>query len=204
MSVKDRVWFPIMYMFLATGFFSAILFLFSTVTQERVKNNERIAFERAVLKVLPRQTAPASPGAIHALYEEVIQDSLADSYGALRYIRDDSIVAYILPVQGPGFWAPIRGVIGIDKDQTKITGVFFYEQNETPGLGGEIVKAAFLNQFAGKKIAREGAALVFRPIGSELDESSVHTVTGATQTSTRVGEILNTRLSTWRERTRQE
>lgn len=204
MNSKDKAWFPVVYMFVTTGVFSAILLLFGSMTHERVKNNERISFERAVLRVLPLKMIPKTPVEIHRLYTEVIADSDNTSHGALQYLADDSVIAFILPVNGAGFWAPIRGVIGIERDQRTITGVYFYEQNETPGLGGEIVKAFFRDQFIGKRIADMGAPLTFKPVGSELTESSVHAITGATQTSNRVETILNGHLSDWRELTAKE
>jgi Na+-transporting NADH:ubiquinone oxidoreductase subunit C len=122
----------------------------------------------------------------------------------LRYFKGDSFIAYALPVEGPGFWAPIKGVIGIDADTKTITGISFYEQNETPGLGGEIVKSEFRDQFVGKKISETDVPIDMRAPTAELDESSVHAITGATQTSTRLGVFINVQLARWRELVKRE
>ena len=78
-----------------------------------------------------------------------------------------------------------------------IIGIAFYEQNETPGLGAQITKYAFKNQFNGKIISSSGKPINMRQPGSELGKSDVHAITGATQTSTRLEKIINDALIKW-------
>jgi len=198
MNVKDKAWFPIIYMFMVTLFFSAIIIIFGSFTRKRVEDNQRIAFERAVLEALPIDISETiSPSEIHDIYLETVKDSTATTGGALRYMKGDSLIAYALPLGGPGFWAPIKGVIGIAADKKTVTGIAFYEQNETPGLGGEIVKPGFRDQFDGKQLSNKEISLEIRMASAELDESSVHAITGATQTSTRLGRFMNEQLQAW-------
>jgi Na+-transporting NADH:ubiquinone oxidoreductase subunit C len=201
MAVREKTWFPIFYMFIITLILSAVLIIFGSITGQRVRDNERIAYERAVLRALPiNLPLSAGPAQIHNIYEASIQDPNEKSAGALRYVEKDSLIAYALNLEGPGFWAPIKGVIGIAADGMTITGLAFYEQNETPGLGGEIVKRDFTQQFVGKKLSTALPNIDFRPATAALDESSVHAITGATQTSNRLSKFLNTQLQAWRDR----
>ena len=187
-------------MFAITLVLSAVIILFGSITRQRVRDNERIAYERAVLQALPMDLPPnMGPTQIHKNYTENISDADDSSAGALRYLQNDSLVAYALPIQGPGFWAAIRGVIGIEADKRTITGIAFYEQNETPGLGGEIIKPDFTQQFTNKTLARTGTPIQILPPTAPLDENSVHAITGATQTSTRLGKFMNEQLVHWRE-----
>jgi Na+-transporting NADH:ubiquinone oxidoreductase subunit C len=103
-----------------------------------------------------------------------------------------------LPIAGQGFWAPIKGIIGIGADGKTVTGIALYEQNETPGLGAEIAKAPFLDQFEGKQLAGGERPIVFCRPGASLGANEVHAVTGATQTSTRLEGIINGALDVWR------
>jgi Na+-transporting NADH:ubiquinone oxidoreductase subunit C len=200
MGLRGKTWFPILYMFIVTLTLSAILILFGNITRQRVTNNERIAYERAVLRALPVDLpSGAGPAQIHNIFLANITDPDEKSAGAHRYMVEDSLLAYALPFEGAGFWAPIKGVIGISRDRKTITGIAFYEQNETPGLGGEIVKTEFTRQFVGKKLAMTPPYIEFLPATATLDESSVHAITGATQTSNRLGKFMNTILGTWRE-----
>lgn len=201
MSIREKAWFPIIYMFVITLLLSAVLILFGSATRQRVKNNERIAYERAVIQALPIDLPTRlSPAQIHEIYITNVYDTTEASAGALRYIKHDTLVGYALPILGAGFWAPIKGVIGIAADAKTITGVSFYEQNETPGLGGEITKMEFREQFVGKQISQSGMPVQFRAATDPLDENSVHAITGATQTSNRLSRFLNEQLAIWRER----
>lgn len=201
MSIKDKAWFPVLFMFAASVFFVAILVVFGAFTQPRVDANAQLAFERAALEVLPLEMAEGmAPAQIHDKFVELIADSTQGTAGALRYMTEDSLVAYLLPIEGQGFWAPVKGVIGIAADKRTVTGISFYAQEETPGLGGEIVKEPFRSQFEGKSLAADGIPMEIRAVSDELDESSVHAVTGATQTSTRVSRFMNEQLSRWTAR----
>jgi Na+-transporting NADH:ubiquinone oxidoreductase subunit C len=82
-------------------------------------------------------------------------------------------------------------------DRRTITGIAFYEQNETPGLGAQITTITFTSQFRDKILAQGDKPLNIRPPGAPLGESDVHAVTGATQTSTRLEKILNDSLTQW-------
>ncbi len=200
MSLKDRAWFPIVYMFGITLLLSTILIIFGTLTRKRVKENETVAFERAVLEALPIDLpAAVTPSQIHSIYVSDIREANDSSAGALRYVKEDTLKGFALPLEGPGFWAPIKGVIGIEPDRLTITGIAFYEQNETPGLGGEITKSTFRDQFKGKKIAETETPLQIRNPSEALDGSSVHAITGATQTSNRLAAFLNAYLLEWRK-----
>ncbi len=200
MSIRDKTWYPIAYMFVVTAFFTTILIFFGNFTQERVDDNARIAFERAVLEALPAGLSEsASPLEIHKTYLETVKQASDSTPGVLQYMKGDSLIAYALPIQGPGFWAMIRGVVGVAADRKTITGISFYEQNETPGLGGEIVKPGFRNQFKSKKMVDQGTPIEMRMASAKIDEHSVHAVTGATQTSMRLAKFMNEKLIVWRD-----
>ena len=200
MSVKDKAWYPVVYMFIVTAVFSSILIGFSRYTRERVEINRRVAFERAVVQALPLGVSDkVSSSEVHEIFIDRVTEPDESSAGAWRLMDGDKLIAYGLPIEGRGFWAPIKGAIGIEADKETITGIAFYEQNETPGLGGEIVKPRFRAGFTGKIIAASGAPLTFKPEGSPLGMSQVHAITGATQTSARVERFLNEQLGEWRD-----
>jgi Na+-transporting NADH:ubiquinone oxidoreductase subunit C len=188
-------------MFFVTAFFSSIVIGLTQVTRERVETNEQLAFERSVLSVLPDVRVEGMTRLeIHRAFIETVdrpEDSSRDVYAARR---NGQVTAYVLPISGQGFWAPIKGVIGIDTDNETITGIAFYEQNETPGLGAEITKRPFRDQFEGKVISSRGDPIDIKRPGAKLGENEVHAVTGATQTSNRLETIINNALKQWRDR----
>lgn len=201
MSIRNKAWYPILYMFAASVFFVAILVGFGAFTNGKVQANKQIAFELAALKVLPIDLPDRiNPAQVHEKFIELIADSTDETAGALRYIQDGALAVYVLPLEGQGFWAPVKGVIGIAPDKRTITGIAFYAQEETPGLGGEIVKEKFTDQFAGKILGEGQVPLEMKASGADVDAYSVNAVTGATQTSNRVARFINTQLASWRDR----
>ncbi|HUW20735.1 MAG TPA: FMN-binding protein [Sedimentisphaerales bacterium] len=200
----QKWWFPILYMFLITAFFSSVVIGLTQFNSERVAANEKIAFEKAVVQALAGlYVEDTSRLDLHRTFVERVTEPDEESAGAYTLRKEGQIVAYALPFSGRGFWAPIKGVIGIDADRKTINAIAFYQQNETPGLGAEITKPPFRQQFEGKVIAARERPVSFKRPGAELGPSDVHAVTGATQTSTRLEKIINTQLVEWRSRLTQ-
>jgi len=196
--MRETWWFPVVYMFVMTAFSSSIVIGFAQFTSDRVEANEDLAFERAVLAVLPGMLEKGEGRLqIHEKFVERVGPPDEQIGGACRLTEAGRTVAYALPIEGQGFWAPIKGVIGLKDDRRTITGIAFYEQNETPGLGAQITTVAFTSQFQGKILAQGDKPLNIRPPGAPLGDSDVDAVTGATQTSTRLEKILNDSLTQW-------
>lgn len=197
--IREKSWFPILYMFCVTAFFSSIVIGLTQLTSEIVKANRELAFEKAVLSVLPSfDIDRLSRSELHRQFTELVSQPDEASCGACTLKQGERITAYALPISGRGFWAPIKGVIGIGADARTIRGIAIYEQNETPGLGAEIAKPAFTNQFRGKRISDGPKPITLTRPGTILGDSEVHAITGATQTSTRLERIINTALTEWR------
>lgn len=203
--MRQKRWFPIFYMFVITAAFSSVVIGVSAVTRERVQANERLAFESAVVAVLPGLHEGRLSGTeIHRRFTEQVAEPDDSSGGAYTLREDGRIIAYALPFDGQGFWAPIRGIIGIAADRETVTGISFYEQSETPGLGAEIAKPAFRRQFEDKAISWEGKPINMRRPGAELGRNDVHAVTGATQTSVRLEDIVNRAVQAWQSKVGKE
>lgn len=197
--MRDKVWYPVLYMFVITAFFSSILIGLARFSRDRVEANQRLSVEKAILEALPIELPPeASSLELHRVFLERVTGPSAPTGGAYVLTEGDKVVAYAVPLEGKGYWDTIRGFIGIASDRNTVTGISFYEQNETPGLGAEIAQPPFREQFVGKRIAEGDRPLGFMPVGSALGESEVHAITGATQTSTRVEGIINEDLAGWR------
>lgn len=102
---------------------------------------------------------------------------------------------YIIPAYGSGLWGPIWGYIAVDDDGSTIYGAYFAHQGETPGLGAEIEKPAFRDQFDGKELFQAG---IFLPIavvkkGQKAPDGRdfVDAVSGGTITSKGVSAMLD-------------
>jgi len=99
---------------------------------------------------LPKEKAPAFK---LNLKKEYYNKSQKKPYKLPLYIAEkDGKKIYIIPMRGAGLWGPIWGNIALTSDFKTVIGVFFDDESETPGLGGEIAKPKFQKQFVGKTI----------------------------------------------------
>tara|TARA_Y100001934_G_C12294259_1_gene746516 strand:- start:414 stop:1109 length:696 start_codon:yes stop_codon:yes gene_type:complete len=102
-------------------------------------------------------------------------------------IIDGQIDGYSIPISGKGLWSTLLGYFAIEPDGSTAKGITFYSHKETPGLGGEVDKAWFQNNFIGKKFINENGELVGIKIRKgKADPNSLYEVdgiSGATVTS---------------------
>lgn len=107
---------------------------------------------------------------------------------------DNGDLKYIIPVSGAGLWGPVWGYIAVDANGSTIYGAYFSHQGETPGLGAEIEKPAFQQEFVGKQLIKDSE---FNPIavvkaGQKPNSNAdyVDGISGGTITSKGVGDML--------------
>lgn len=106
----------------------------------------------------------------------------------------DGAEKYILPMYGAGLWGPIWGYVSLDANGNTIYGATFSHQGETPGLGAEIDKGVFSDQYQGKSMFIDG---VFKSVAVEktgqkpLDGAEyVDAISGGTITSKGVQKMM--------------
>lgn len=108
---------------------------------------------------------------------------------------------YIVPLRGKGLWGPIWGYISLEGDMNTVYGASFGHKSETPGLGAEIEKEKFQQQFVGKKIFDESGNFVsvtaIKGGAPPNDMHAVDAISGATITSKGVTEMFKRTLSNY-------
>ena len=102
---------------------------------------------------------------------------------------------HIIPLAGMGLWGPIWGYVALDADGSTVYGAFFDHQGETPGLGAEITKPQFTDQFDGKQMFKDGTFLPVSVVkkGQALSDTRdyVDGISGGTITSKGVSDMLD-------------
>jgi len=91
----------------------------------------------------------------------------------------------------------LYGYFALENDFNTVRGITFYKHIETPGLGAEVDKPWFQQNFVGKRfIDNEGNLIGIQTVKGKVDESSnesyhqVDGITGATMTSRGLNEFL--------------
>jgi Na+-transporting NADH:ubiquinone oxidoreductase subunit C len=100
---------------------------------------------------------------------------------------------YVLPMVGSGLWGPIWGFVSIRSDMATIYGATFAHKTETPGLGAEINKPFFYDQFKSEKVSENGVYSKITVVkdGTGNEPKKVDGITGGTITSKGVEEMLD-------------
>lgn len=126
----------------------------------------------------------------------------------LYYAEENGeISAYIIPISGKGLWSTIYGYLALENDLNTIMGITFYKHGETPGLGGEIEKDWFKNNFKGKKIySPDGELVSITVIKGKVEElipaeeayHYVDGISGSTLTGNGLNNFLKNDLQTYK------
>ena len=101
--------------------------------------------------------------------------------------KNGIVNGYAIPISGKGLWSTLYGYFAVEPDGITAKGITFYAHKETPGLGGEVDKPWFQNNFIGKRFIDEEGNLVGVKVmkGKANPESpyEVDGISGATITS---------------------
>jgi Na+-transporting NADH:ubiquinone oxidoreductase subunit C len=100
---------------------------------------------------------------------------------------------YVLPMYGMGLWGPIWGYVSVDANGNTIYGATFNHSGETAGLGAEITKPHFSDQFQGKNLFYNGqfASVAVCKVGVKAEnQEQVDAISGGTLTSKGVSAML--------------
>ncbi len=186
-----RSLFTIFFMFAVTLVFIAVLSLIYVLTRDTIRLNESLVVKRAVLYVAGLEV-PQTGIEADALYQKRVVEVKKEGEVLYYEILSPSgeLQSYVVPVLGAGLWGEIESVVGVEKDLKTLTGIEFIKQNETPGLGGRITESWFKEQFRGKRWP-----LSTVPEGDPAGDQEFQAITGATNTTNGIRDILNNRLA---------
>ncbi len=157
-----------------------------------------------IRKVLSTLSVPIEEGASAMALLKVFKESVRleqrderDIYTYASPDAPDQILATAVQFFGAGLWGPVKGFIALEPDMQTIRGMTVVEQEETPGLGGEIATDEFCNQFVGKaaKNASGRVGIAITGTGGQLDDTQVNAITGATITCDKLQAMINEALA---------
>lgn len=77
-------------------------------------------------------------------------------YAKVFLVKEGGVTkSIILPMHGYGLWSTLYGFLSLDADGQTVQSINFYDQAETPGLGGEVVNPNWRALWKGKKVYAE-------------------------------------------------
>jgi Na+-transporting NADH:ubiquinone oxidoreductase subunit C len=137
---------------------------------------------------------------VGSVFDEVDKsDNFA--YTIYQSRENNKVTGYAIPIAGKGLWGTMYGYFAIEPDAETVKGITFYKHKETPGLGAEVDKDWFKNNFIGKKLTDKNGKLVsievVKGYVSKTDPEALHKVdgiSGATITGTGLTAFLKSDL----------
>ncbi|NRA82336.1 MAG: Na(+)-translocating NADH-quinone reductase subunit C [Gammaproteobacteria bacterium] len=102
-------------------------------------------------------------------------------------VKDDSgkTDTVILEVRGSGLWSMMYAFVGLETDLNTVKSVIYYDQGETPGLGGEVENPKWKKQWAGKQLFNSNGDIAIKIVKGGAKAGDIHGIdalSGATLT----------------------
>ncbi|MFA7560930.1 MAG: FMN-binding protein [Candidatus Izemoplasmatales bacterium] len=185
----------ILFVFVMAIITSGILLGVEAITAERIKNNQDAKIKIAILEAHDIEYSLTS---INNTFDLEIEIITVDDW--TFYVNPDTDNVSFA-VSGGGVWGPIEGILTLESDFQTILDVSILQQEETPGLGGVIAEKGYLDTFVGKIMI---PIFEINKDPSENANNEIDAIVGATNTSKRFQDIMNTdyadALSAWQNR----
>ena len=165
-----------------------------------VENVEEI-FNESIVSFVVNSLGEVVP---NKLPEDIDPKIDQDLFPLYKKVVDGNIDGFAIPISGKGLWGTMYGYFAIEPDGATAKGITFYRHIETPGLGAEVDKPWFQQNFVGKRfIDNDGNLVGIQTVKGKVDESSdeayhlVDGITGATMTSRGLNQFLLKGLQTY-------
>lgn len=186
------------------------------IIQANIELDEK---KKILSSIFPAEAASFTDAQINEIYDtkvtavlmnadgEIVSESIPSDYDfrantrkpvaerllPLFIYEDENKKVYVVQMIGLGLWDEINGYLALADDKVTIQGVAFDHKAETPGLGAEIVKPKFRDQFVGKQLFADNTFRfeVFKAGKYESgDNFGVDGVSGATITTIGVHDMI--------------
>ena len=195
------------------GFMAALCVVFGSgvatvhyATRDMLAANEQLNHNRVVCTAFDLPVSGrAAADYVRAMEQALEMATVQDGRGGIRqvYRRVDADAPVLgFTFWGMGFWDRIEGVAVLSADLQTLIRIRFLDHKETPGLGARIEEAAFLDQFEGLRpdwTASPERRVIIGSAAPAQAGNRVDSITGATQTSASLMQLLNEELERIRE-----
>ena len=176
--------------------------LFSQITPKLVdlETGKFVDATPAEIKAYDQRLAAKDPKESHTLSgaEDIASIKRQANIAKVYLIeKQGKLQTLILPVHGYGLWSTLYGFLALDGNLETVAGLGFYEQKETPGLGGEVDNPVWKAKWPGKEVYGPNGDVELSVIKGIVDNNSpsakyqVDGLAGATLTSNGVSNLIH-------------
>ena len=166
----------------------------AVMLKPRQLKNEEEYRQRIILDVAGLYEPGADIATLYAAIEPRTVDLASGEQAPVYLVMDGGeIEQVILPVEGAGLWATMYGFLAVESDGQTARGLRFYDHGETPGLGDQVDKPAWREQWQGKKLfGPDGKPKITIVKGYAPDDSDfeIDGLAGATLTARGVSSLV--------------
>jgi len=161
-----------------------------------LSTGELVPLANADPKTYDQRKARADPALSRAAPPNRAGVSRLPNYATVYFaMKGDAVRLIVLPIEGVGMWGTVYGLLALEPDGNTVRGLAYYDQKETPGLGGEISNPKWQAVWNGRKVFNENwePALVVikgRAGAPDKDPWRVDGISGATITSNAVSRVM--------------
>jgi len=159
----------------------------AVILKPRQLLNEEEFRQRIILDVAGLYEPGANIAELYSSIEETSTELASGEAAAVYLVMDGGrIEQVILPVEGAGLWATMYGFLAVEADGNTVRGLQFYDHGETPGLGDQVDKPAWREQWRGKKLFDangEPQIEVIKGFAPDDSEYEIDGLAGATLTA---------------------
>ena len=195
---RNSTRYTVAFTFIVCAFFVFFLALANDLTKEKVAANRRFTERSSVLRALGVPFADA--GSVDSVYEKEVTELTAGSTVVYR-ASAEGVPRFARFFSGPALGGTVFGVLAVDAEVGRVSGLQIVSHNETPGLGGRIDESWFKDQFTGERIADAGIR-VRQGSGKgdgDSENAEVDAVTGASLTSKFMETMVNGEIAALRK-----
>ena len=158
------------------------------LTKEPIARNRAVKLQKGILASLNIKYGENDPNEIFFANVETI---ITKGGEPKKFYRSKTSGDIAFEISGTGVQGPIEATIALSPDLEQVRGLSIVGQEETPGLGGRIVEAEFVNRFKGKMVTN---GLAITSPGKAAADNEVDGITGATLTCNALEDLLNSEI----------
>jgi len=156
--------------------------LVDLATGEFVENADTVAYDQRKAAKNPEQSVRLSAE------ENVAKIGRRANLATIYLVSNDQgeLQRIILPVHGAGLWSTMYAFVAVKADGNTVEALTYYEQGETPGLGGEVENPRWRALWKGKELFDAQGLPAIKVVKGQAAADSKHEIdglSGATLTS---------------------